>query len=282
VDHPVNKNSHAERRAVRLFDEALGRVDPCPEGHQDPDPQRLTPTPNVEIGAVLIQGLNSTSDPDDQEHFHFGSIVSLLDQLNIPHVIFSYNGAENLHYRPWNTRVNIASTAEKLTPFVETAFPDGEVFIIAHSQGGSLASFWTNNHASPTALDRLLGVFFLASPLLLPIHPGLWLDPEQPRLRYWLDVIDGYSMHLPVLVGNLDGRLVVIRPWGDPLARSRFSSFLDLQRRQAPLSETIISDTGHIEICDDLLTLEIIATHIRSWTQTSRISVTTLLPGNGK
>jgi pimeloyl-ACP methyl ester carboxylesterase len=232
-----------------------------PDGYQDPPSRPLTAIPNKEIGAVLIQGLGSTSDPTDQEHFYIDDIATLLDELDIPYVVFSYKGQKDLNYRPWDTKVNIASIAEELTPFV-LAFKDGRVLLIAHSQGGNLAAFWACHYANDALLEHIAGAFFLASPLIQPKPPAFLHGQQKPR--FWLGAVNDYTMDLSELSSRLQRKFVIIRYWGDRAAPATYSSFLDLGRSKAPFSETIIREAKHNEICGHPLTLDVIRRSVHS------------------
>lgn len=253
---------NADLRFAKLVARIYKELPPKPDDLDEP-PRPLEPIPNEQLGAILIQGIGSTSDHKDTDYFHINGIVDLLDELKIPHITFSYKGHHDLNYGPWDTKVEIASVAKCLSHFV-AAFPDGKVLIFAHSQGGSIAAHWVCRFSEPGDLDRIARVFFLACPLILPVPPIASIDDGARKQLVSLQSVKGYSVEPSDLVTKLQHKYVVIRYWRDRLAPDKYSSFIDRDRSSSPLSETTISTTSHMGICNHRLTINIIRSHIEN------------------
>jgi pimeloyl-ACP methyl ester carboxylesterase len=250
-----------EKQYVRTADFVFKTIPRRPDSYVSPPPRPLVPIPNTNLAAILIQGLGSTSDRTDQERFYIRGIADLLDDLGIPYLVFSYQGHVDLNYAPWDTvGVPVVSIAKELTHFV-SAFPSGDILLFAHSAGGNIAAFWACTYAERKQLDRIAGTFFLASPLLQPT-PAILETAENQKHELWRGATEGYSMKLSELAERLQYHFVVIRYWKDALAPIERSSFVFMSRDKAPLSEIVIRDTGHSEICSHYLTLAVTRKYI--------------------
>lgn len=137
-----------EQRQIDVSARTLERIPQRPIDYVDPPPRPLRPILQSPLGAILVQGAGSTSNPNDGTNFFIHGLTDDLGQLSIPYVIFSYKNPDDLDYRPWDTLVNIASKARELTRYVSA-------FLTERSFWSDIHKVATSSHTGP-AITRPL------------------------------------------------------------------------------------------------------------------------------
>ena len=257
-----------EKRFIKLLENTIIRIQEEPIEFKYPEPREFGTLPFSQTRALLIQGLDSTSDETNISHFHLGPVLDLLAYLKIAYVIFSYLGTENLNYYPWHTVVNIAKKSKDISNFI-SSLNAKKIVIIAHSQGGCLVAHWVCNYATDKELKKIAAVFFGAAPLFLPfVPPSSLASPGDSAAKRGnlAACLDGYIFNIDLLADRLNEKMIVVRNWRDGLAPALRSSFLfpDISKDIAPCSEIVIRDAEHPKIYHHHQTISTLRSYIRN------------------